>query len=132
MLNNITLAGRLTAEPELRYTQNGTAVASFTLAVGRDYKNAAGERETDFIDIQCWRSTAERCAKYLHKGDFSLVDGRLQINSYQAKDGSKRKAAVVVAEMVYFISAIKQPQQNKQPEAEPQEKLFDDDLPFWR
>ncbi|MBS1348434.1 MAG: single-stranded DNA-binding protein [Firmicutes bacterium] len=130
MLNNITLAGRLTAEPELRYTQNGTAVASFILAVGRDYKNAAGERETDFISIQCWRGTAENCAKHMHKGDFCAVDGRLQINSYQAKDGSKRKAAIVVAEMVYFISAIKQPQQNKQPEAEPQEKRFDDDLPF--
>ena len=130
MLNNVTLVGRLTADPELRYTQNGTAVASFTLAVGRDYKNDEGERPTDFIDIQCWRNTAENCAKYMHKGDFCAVDGRLQINSYQAKDGSNRKAAVVVAEMVYFISAIKQPQQNKQPEAEPQEKLFDDDLPF--
>lgn len=130
MLNNVTLVGRLTADPELRYTQNGTAVASFTLAVGRDYKNAAGERETDFISIQCWRGTAENCAKHMHKGDFCAVDGRLQINSYQAKDGSNRKAAVVVAEMVYFISAIKQPQQNKQPEAEPREKLFDDDLPF--
>ena len=130
MLNNVTLVGRLTADPELRYTQNGTAVASFTLAVGRDYKNAAGERETDFISIQCWRGTAENCAKHMHKGDFCAVDGRLQINSYQAKDGSNRKAAVVVAEMVYFISAIKQPQQDKPVAAEPREKLFDDDLPF--
>ena len=130
MLNNITLAGRLTADPELRYTASGVAVTSFTLAVGRDYKNAAGERETDFISIQCWRSTAERCAKHLHKGDFCAVEGRLQINSYQAKDGSNRKAAVVVAQTVYFISAIKQPQQNRQPEADAREKLFDDDLPF--
>lgn len=130
MLNNITLMGRLTADPELRYTASGVAVASFTLAVGRDYKNAAGERETDFISIQCWRGTAERCAKYLHKGDFCAVEGRLQINSYQAKDGSNRKAAVVVAEMVYFISAIKQPHQDRPAEAEPREKLFDDDLPF--
>ena len=130
MLNNITLAGRLTADPELRYTASGVAVASFTLAVGRDYKNAAGERETDFISIQCWRGTAENCAKHMHKGDFCAVEGRLQINSYQAKDGGNRKAAVVVAQTVYFISPIKQPHQDRPAEAEPQEKLFDDDLPF--
>ena len=78
MLNRIVLIGRLTQDPELRYTKNGIAVASFTLAVDRRYKNAEGERETDFIDVVVWRQQAENCANYLSKGKLCAVDGSLQ------------------------------------------------------
>ena len=104
MLNRVILIGRLTRDPELRYTQSGIAVATFTLAVDRSYKSASGERETDFIDIVVWRQQAENCANFLAKGKLAAVDGRLQIRTYDAKDGTKRKAAEVVAEDVRFLS----------------------------
>ena len=104
MLNRIVLIGRLTQDPELRYTKNGIAVASFTLAVDRRYKNAEGERETDFIDVVVWRQQAENCANYLSKGKLCAVDGSLQIRSYEAKDGTRRKAAEVIADDVRFLS----------------------------
>lgn len=91
MLNRIVLIGRLTQDPELRYTKNGIAVASFTLAVDRRYKNAEGERETDFIDVVVWRQQAENCANYLSKGKLCAVDGSLQLRSYEAKDGTEEK-----------------------------------------
>lgn len=103
MLNRITIMGRLTRDPELRRTQGGTAVASFSLAVERDFKDqATGEKATDFIDIVAWRNTAEYAAKYFHKGRMAVVEGRLQIRDWTDKDGNKRKAAEVVAEHVYF------------------------------
>ena len=95
MLNRVVLIGRLTRDPELRFTQSGIAVASFTLAVDRNFKNANGERETDFIDIVVWRQQAENCANYLSKGKLVAVDGSLRIRTYEAQDGSKRKAAEV-------------------------------------
>lgn len=104
MLNRIVLIGRLTHDPELRYTKSGIAVASFTLAVDRRYKNAEGERETDFIDIVVWRQLAENCSNYLSKGKLCAVDGSLQIRSYEGKDGIRRKAAEVVADDVRFLS----------------------------
>lgn len=102
MLNHIVLMGRLTRDPELRRTQSGIAVASFTLAVDRDFKAENGERETDFIDITAWRSTAEFVSRYFTKGRMAVVSGRLQIRSYTDRDGNKRKAAEVVADNVYF------------------------------
>ena len=102
MLNKIILMGRLTRDPELRHTGNGTAVASFSLAVDRDYKSQSGERETDFIDIVAWRSTAEFVSKYFSKGRMAVVDGRLQIRDWTDKDGAKRRTAEVVADNVYF------------------------------
>ena len=104
MLNRIILIGRLTRDPELRYTANGTAVANFTLAVDRGFKNAQGERETDFITIIAWRQLGERCSTYLAKGKLAAVDGRLQIRNYETQDGQKRTVAEVVAEDVRFLS----------------------------
>lgn len=104
MLNRVVLIGRLTRDPELRFTQSGIAVATFTLAVDRNFKNASGERETDFIDIVVWRQQAENCANYLSKGKLAAVDGSLRIRTYEAQDGSKRKAAEVVADNVRFLS----------------------------
>lgn len=104
MLNRIVLIGRLTRDPEVRYTPSGLAVANFTLAVDRPFKNAQGERETDFINIVVWRALAEACEKYLAKGKIAAVDGHLQIRSYEAKDGGKRTVAEVLAEDVRFLS----------------------------
>lgn len=103
MLNQITIMGRMTRDPELRRTGSGIAVTSFTLAVERDFSpKDGGERETDFIDVVCWRSTAEFVQKYFGKGSMAIASGRLQIRSYTDKDGNKRRAAEVLAENVYF------------------------------
>lgn len=103
MLNRVVLIGRTTKVPDLRYTQSGIAVCNFTLAVDRAYKNAQGEKETDFIDIQAWRQLAENCANYLDKGKLVAVDGSLQTGSYTAKDGGKRKTFFITAENVRFL-----------------------------
>ena len=102
MLNHIVLMGRLTRDPELRHTGNGTAVASFSLAVDRDYKGQSGEKETDFVDIVAWRSTADFVSKFFTKGRMTVVEGRLQLRDWTDKDGGKRRSAEVVAEHVYF------------------------------
>ena len=94
--------GRLTRDPELRHTGSGTSVASFTLAVERDYKTQNGEKETDFIDIVAWRSTAEFVHKYFTKGRMAVVEGRLQIRDWTDKDGGRRRSAEVVADNIYF------------------------------
>ena len=102
MLNKIILMGRLTRDPELRRTQSGTAVTSFSLAVDRDFKSQSGEKETDFIDIVAWRNTAEFVSKYFTKGRMAVVEGRLQIRDWTDRDGGKRRSAEVIAENVYF------------------------------
>lgn len=102
MLNQITLMGRLTKNPELRYTQQNTPVASFTLAVDRDYQPGGNERQTDFIDCVAWRKTAEFVNKYFQKGRMAVVTGRLQLREYTDRDGGKRRIAEVVADNVYF------------------------------
>ena len=102
MLNKIVLMGRLTRDPELRHTQSDTAVASFSLAVDRDFKDSSGERQTDFIDCVAWRSTAEFAAKYFSKGRMAVVAGRLQLRDWQDRDGNKRRSAEVVVENMYF------------------------------
>ena len=103
MLNHIVLMGRLTRDPELRRTGSGLAVASFSLAVDRDFGNReTGERETDFIDIVAWRNTAEFVSKYFTKGRMAVVSGRLQIRNWTDKEGNKRRSAEVVADNVYF------------------------------
>ena len=102
MLNKIILMGRLTSDPELRKTGNGTAVTSFTLAVDRDFKSQSGEKETDFIDIVAWRGTAEFVSKYFTKGRMAVVEGRLQIRDWTDRDGGKRRSAEVIADNVYF------------------------------
>jgi len=102
MLNKIILMGRLTRDPELRRTQSGTAVTSFSIAVDRDFKSQSGEKETDFIDIVAWRSTAEFVSKYFSKGRMAVVEGRLQIRDWTDRDGGKRRSAEVIADNVYF------------------------------
>ena len=103
MLNHITIMGRLTRDPELRRTGSGTAVASFTLAVDRDFApKDGGEKETDFIECTAWRHTAEFVSKYFTKGRMAVVSGRLQMRKWTDKDGNKRTSAEVVADNVYF------------------------------
>ena len=103
MLNHITIMGRLTRDPELRRTGSGIAVASFTVAVDRDFGGRdGGERETDFIDCVAWRQTGEFVSKYFTKGRMIVVSGRLQIRSWTDKDGNKRRTAEVVADNCYF------------------------------
>lgn len=103
MLNRIIIMGRLARDPELRHTQTGTPVASFTLAVDRDVRDkSTGERVTDWIDVVAWRGTAEFVSKYFSKGRQAVVEGRLQIRDWTDRDGNKRRSAEVVAENVYF------------------------------
>ncbi len=103
MLNHIVIMGRLTRDPELRRTQSGTPVVSFSLAVDRDFASReGGERQTDFIDVVAWRNTAEFVSKYFAKGRMAVVSGRLQIRDWQDREGNKRRSAEVVADNVYF------------------------------
>ena len=103
MLNKIFIMGRLTRDPELRRTQTGTPVASFSLAVDRDFKDkSTGERTTDFLDVVAWRQTGEFVSRYFTKGRMAVVEGRLQIRDWTDKDGNKRRSAEVVADQVYF------------------------------
>ena len=136
-MNRIIIIGRLVRDIDLKTIGSGVSVANFCLAVDRKFKNAAGEKETDFIDIVVWRQQADLCAKYLSKGNMAAVDGSLQIRTYEAKDGSKRKVAEVVADNVQFLSPKGEgtPKQSEpKPFDEPNENLMggdsDDDLPF--
>lgn len=118
MLNKCFLLGRLTKDPEIRRTNGGTAVTSFTLAVDRDFKTN-GEKDTDFIEVVAWRNTAEFVSKYFSKGRMAIVEGRLQIRDWTDKNGNKRRTAEVVADNVYFGDSKKE---NKQ---EPEYKQAD-------
>ena len=103
MLNHIVIMGRLTRDPELRYTQSQTPVASFTVAVDRDFGGRdGGERQTDFIDCSAWRSTAEFVSKYFRKGSMAVVSGRLQSRKWQDRDGNNRTSWEINADNVYF------------------------------
>jgi single-strand DNA-binding protein len=135
-MNHIVLIGRLTRDPELRYTPNGTAVANFDLAVDRPSTNQQGERETDFIRIIAWQKQAELCANYLKKGRLVGVEGRLQIRSYETQDGQKRWMTEVVANFVQFLDRGRDDAQAPAAPAkvsDPNEDLGGinlDDLPF--
>ena len=128
MLNHITIMGRLTRDPELRRTGTGVPVASFTLAVDRDF----GDKETDFIECVAWKNTAEFVDKYFSKGRMAVVSGRLQIRSWTDKDGYKRKTAEVVAESVYFGDSKSDSAQNTPAPAQDYAVLDGEDigLPF--
>ena len=103
MLNRIIIMGRLGKDPELRHTQSGTPVASFSLAVDRDFKDkGTGERVTDWIDVVAWRQTGEFVSRYFTKGRMAVVEGRLQMRDWTDRDGNKRRSAEVVADNVYF------------------------------
>lgn len=131
MLNRVTVMGRLTHDPELRRTQSGTAVASFPLAVERNFKTQSGEREVDFFDVIAWRNTAEFVSKYFTKGRMAVVEGRLQARNYTDKNGNKRKAVEIVADNVYFGDSKKgdadAPEESPLPDEPP---MLDEDLPF--
>lgn len=115
MLNKIVLMGRLTRDPEIRHTQSQTPVASFTLAVDRDYSGKDGaEKQTDFIDCVAWRSTADFVGKYFSKGRMAVVSGRLQIRDWQDKDGNKRRSAEVIVDSMYFGDSKKDGQSASQ------------------
>lgn len=104
-MNKAVLIGRLTKEPDLRYTSTGLPVVVFSLAVDRNFKNANGEKETDFISCQAWRQTAELIAKYCHKGNRIACSGRIQTRSWTADDGQKRYVTEVVVEEVTFLES---------------------------
>jgi len=104
ILNRVILIGRLTRDPDLRYSPSGVAVTNFTLAIDRRFKNAQGEKETDFIPCVVFKQLAEHCANYLAKGKLASVDGRIQVRTYNDKDGQKRWVTEVIAEDVHFLS----------------------------
>lgn len=108
MLNHIALMGRFTRDPELRRTGSGTAVASFALAVDRDFKTDGGERECDFIDCIAWKGTAEMISRYFSKGRMAVVTGRLQVRSWTDKDGNKRRSTEVIVDNIYFADSKKE------------------------
>lgn len=103
MMNRTVLVGRLTKDPELRYTPNGVPVATFTLAVNRPFKNAAGETEADFINCVVWRKPAENVANYLKKGSLAGIDGRVQTRNYEGSDGKRVYVTEILAESVQFL-----------------------------
>lgn len=147
MMNRVVLVGRLTKDPDLRYTPAGVPVATFTLAVNRPFSNGQGEREADFINIVVWRKPAENCAKFLKKGSLAGVDGRIQTRNYDGQDGKRVYVTEVVAESVQFLEPKNsngyQPPMDAPPErgntggveGDPfagngQIDIADDDLPF--
>lgn len=136
MLNKVFLQGRLVADPELRHTQQGTPVASYRLAVDRDYKSKdSNAQNTDFVNIVSWRNTAEFVSRYFTKGRMMLVEGRLQMRNYTDKDGNRRVAAEVVTDNVHFADSRKDGSNNEDgslQESAGFEELADDDgdLPF--
>ena len=103
MLNQVVLIGRLTRDPELRYTPSGVPVAHFSLAVSRPFTTKEGQRETDFIDLKAWRKLAETCASHLKKGRLIAVEGRLEVRSFDGQDGQRRRIYEVVADDVRFL-----------------------------
>lgn len=136
MLNSIICIGRLTADPVIRTTSNGTPVGTFTVAVDRDFKGKNGEKETDFIPVVVWRGLAETCGRYLTKGKMCAVEGRLQFRTYEANDGSKRTIAEIQAENVQFLSPKGETQgdtvsQSSAPNLDEWEEITPpDDIPF--
>ena len=133
MLNSVIIMGRLTRDPEMRHTQNGTAVASLTLACDRDFKPKNGEKATDFIDVVVWGKTAEFAANYFTKGRMAIVEGRLQVRGWQDKDGNKRKSTEVVADRMYFGDSKQEgkPQESRAVDEQEFDEIEDDgDLPF--
>lgn len=133
MLNKVILMGRFTKDPELRATGMGTSVASFTLAVDRDFKGQNGKRETDFINCVAWKGTAEFISRYFKKGSMAALEGSLQIRPYEDKDGKKRTAAEVVVNNIYFGESKSNAAFNEPVSDIPPASSFgddDEDLPF--
>ena len=137
MINRVVLVGRLTKDPDLRFTPSGVAVATFTLAVNRPFTNQSGERDADFIQVVVWRKAAEAVANYLRKGSIAGVDGRIQTRSYEGKDGKRVFVTEVVADTVQFLEKKKTAESKKEePLADDPfamnegNEIKDEDLPF--
>lgn len=130
MLNKIVIQGRLTKDPELRRTQSGTAVASATVAVDRDFKNQDGNRDTDFIPIVAWKGTGEMLAKYFSKGRMIVVEGRLRLRDWTDNDGNKRRTAEIVANSVYFGDSKRDGGETVEPKGGFSEIEDDGEMPF--
>lgn len=129
MLNKVVLIGRLTKDPDLRYTQSGIAVARFTLAVDRGFKNQDGEKQADFIPITVWRGQAENCAKYLAKGRLVAVAGRIQTRHYDTPEGQRRYVTELVADEVQFLEWGDREEEEDAPDFYPYDGS-DEELPF--
>ena len=130
MLNNVTLMGRLTADPELRMTTSGTSVTQFTIAVDRDYVKSGEERQTDFINIVVWGKTADFVTTYFHKGDMIAVVGSIQVRNYEDKNGNKRYATEVIAEKVSFCGGKTERKPAEQQADQPTFTVLPDANPF--
>ena len=137
MLNRIIIMGRLTKDPELRRTQSGNAVTSFTLAVDRDFKDQNGNKETDFIDVVAWRNTAEFICRYFGKGRMAVVEGRLQMRDWKDQNGNNRRAAEVIADNVYFGDSKREEsyaERNEAPDVDSNTRIAEEEddgkLPF--
>lgn len=149
MINRVVLVGRLTKDPELKYTQSGVAVCRFTLAVNRPFSNQQGEREADFINCVTWRKQAENTANFLRKGSLAGIEGRIQTSSFDGQDGKRVFMTEVVADSVQFLepksnrseqpnNSYQEQQQQSQPQYSQQDpfdggapiEVSDDDLPF--
>lgn len=137
-MNRVILVGRLTAEPQLKYTPNGVPVANFTLAVNRAFSNQQGEREADFINVVVWRKPAENAANFLKKGSLAGVDGKIQTRHYEGQDGKRVYVTEVVADSVQFLESKKEDKPAQKHTADPGDpfksngaiEITDSDLPF--
>lgn len=142
MLNRAILIGRLTKDPELRYTPNGIATTTFTLAVDRPFSNSNGEREADFIQVVTWRQLTEVCANYLRKGRLTAAEGRIQVRNYENNEGKRVYVTEVIADNVRFLEYNREGGQQLERQEEPSRQygapfddgkpidISDDDLPF--
>lgn len=140
MLNRVILIGRLTKDPDLRYTPAGVAVCQFTLAVDRPFTSQGGEREADFIPIVTWRQLAETCANYLRKGRLTAVEGRIQVRNYENNEGNRVYVTEVIADNVRFLESNRQESssESRTPDRSNEDPFkntgtfdpSDDDLPF--
>lgn len=126
-MNHVSMIGRLTKIPDIRQTNTGKNVCSFTLAVNRRYKDAQGNATADFFSVQAWEKLAELCARYLDKGSKVFISGELCNRSYEAKDGSKRTVTEIIANEVEFLSPKTEP---ATPPVEEWQQVEDSDLPF--
>ena len=129
-MNKVILIGNMTRDPELRTTRSGTSVCSFTIAANRNYTDANGERQADFLGIQTWRGLAESCAQYLSKGRKIAVSGSLQSRTYDDKDGNKRKATELLVSSAAFTGEKHEAAAKPTPTEDDYSAISDDDLPF--
>lgn len=129
-MNRVILIGRLTRDPELRYTPSGVANTTFTLAVDRPFTNQSGEREADFIPVVTWRQLAETCANYLRKGRLAAIEGRIQIRNYENSEGKRVYVTEVIADNVRFLESANQGSGNTRSNSNNQDPFVDDGKPI--